>query len=171
PTRRSSDLRAFRFSQPKAKKLLLAFHVDSQSQVQGFIDDAFILSNFQNDAVQIDHGLDRIQRAVLPLVHLLANSRCHLRDERGRYIRVIHFLEGIHDIPGAQTLGVKCEDLVIHLGPTGLAFTDESRYEGTVPVSRRLYRSFAVLPFQAVGWIAVTAIASATAFRSIFLVS
>src|SRR5690606_37454290 len=42
------------------------------------VDDAFILSNFQNNAVQIDDRIDRIQRAVLPLVNLLDNSLCHL---------------------------------------------------------------------------------------------
>ena len=64
-------------------------------------------------------------------------------------ISASNFLEGIHDIPGAQTLGVKCEDLVIHLGDgTGLY---GRRFEGTVPVSRSLYRYFAVLPFQALG--------------------
>ncbi len=46
------------------------------------VDHPFVLTNFQNDAVQINNGVNRIDRAVLPLMNLIDHALSHLGNER-----------------------------------------------------------------------------------------
>jgi hypothetical protein len=46
------ELRALVFGQPHTQQFFLAFDVDTQRQEHGFIDDATVLPDFQNDTVK-----------------------------------------------------------------------------------------------------------------------
>lgn len=65
------ELRAFIFGQPHTQQLFLTFNIDTQHQEQGFVDDAAVLPDFQDDTVKINNRIDCIQWSVLPFDNLL----------------------------------------------------------------------------------------------------
>lgn len=62
---------AFIFGQPPTRQSFLAFGVDTQLQEDSFVYDAVILSDFYDNAVHVNNGIQRIQLPVLPLRSLL----------------------------------------------------------------------------------------------------
>ncbi len=62
---------AFIFGQPPTRQSFLAFGVDTQRQEDSFVYDAVILSDFYDNAVHVNNGIQRIQLPVLPLLSLL----------------------------------------------------------------------------------------------------
>lgn len=65
------ELCAFIFGQPHAQQLFPAFGVDPQRQENSFVDYATILTNFYDDTVHVNNGIQRIQLSILPLSNLL----------------------------------------------------------------------------------------------------
>ena len=86
-------------------------------------------------------------------------------------VAVIHLFERVNDIPGAQALGVEGEDLVVHLGQAGLALADKLRLERAVAITRRLDGDLSVLPFEALGGIAIAIVTGPAALWGVFLVA
>ncbi len=86
---------------------------------------------------------------------LLDDALGHLRYQPCRDVGVIHLFERVHDVTGAQAPGVEGEDLVVHLGQAGLALADKLRLERAVAITRRLDGDLSVLPFEALGGIAI----------------
>ncbi|MNJ75679.1 hypothetical protein D3C77_728100 [compost metagenome] len=94
----------------------MPLHIDAQCQIERLVDHPLARADLQHNAVQIDDGIERIQRLVLPFVDLLDDTFGHLRYQPRRDVGVIHLFERVHDIARAQALGVEGEDLVVHLG-------------------------------------------------------
>lgn len=92
----------------------MALHVDTQGEVYGFVDDPLVLPDFDDNTVQINDGVNGIQRPGLPLDDLLYNRTGDLGNQGCRYIGTLHFLEGGDDLASAHSLGVQEQDLVIH---------------------------------------------------------
>ena len=86
-----------------------------------------------------------------------------------RDVGVVHLLERLDDVAGAQPLGIEGQDLIVHLGKAALALAHELRFERAIAVTRRLNRDFAVLAFQAFGGGAVAAVAAAAPGRGMLL--
>src|SRR5690606_17802773 len=161
----------FGFGQPQAQQLLLAFHVDAERQVHGLVDNALVLANFQDNAVEVDDRVDRVNGAILPLYDGVEYAVGDLGNQRCRDIGIVHFLEGRNDVTGAHALRVERQDLVIHLRQAGLALANELRLEGAGTVAWRVNLDLAVLALQAFGRGAVAAVARATASGIVLVVA
>ena len=144
---RQPELCPFVLGQPQAQQLLVTLHIDAQCQIERLVDHPLVRADLQHNAVQIDDGIERIQRPVLPFVDLLDDPLGHLRYQPRRDVGVIHLFERVHDVTGAQAPGVEGEDLVVHLGQAGLALADKLRLEGGVTVTRRLDGDLSMLAF------------------------
>ena len=110
------ELGAFVLGEPHAQQLLVAFKIDAQGQVDRFVDHLLVLADFDHDAIQVDDGVNRIQRTRLPFHDPLHHSFCDFGDQGGRDVGVVHLLESGDDLPGGHTLGVEAQDLVVHRG-------------------------------------------------------
>ncbi len=60
-------------AKPHPKYLLVPLPVESDCQVDGLVDDLARLAYLENDTVHPDNAIDRLERAVLPVQHLLVH--------------------------------------------------------------------------------------------------
>tara|TARA_R110000787_G_scaffold102450_5_gene208524 strand:+ start:2498 stop:2737 length:240 start_codon:yes stop_codon:yes gene_type:complete len=79
------------------------------------------MADFDLDTVQVDNQIDRIQRSRLPF-----DNYCfvHLGNQRWRYIRILHFLEGRRDFPDGHAFVIDVEDFIAHRLKTPLMLFD-----------------------------------------------
>ncbi len=101
------ELCAFIFGQPHAQQLFPAFGVDPQRQENSFVDYATILTNFYDDTVHVNNGIQRIQLSVLPLRNLLFYGIRDFGYQCGRHIGVVHFFEGGNNVASSHAFGVQ----------------------------------------------------------------
>src|SRR3989442_12408580 len=66
-----------------AQEFLVPAQRHSQSQIHGFVTDALILFDLDDQAVQTDNRVNCLQRAALPLPHLLHHRLMHVGDHLG----------------------------------------------------------------------------------------
>lgn len=104
-------------------------------QIDRFIDDLLILTDFDNDAVQINDGIDGIKGAGLPLCHTIHNGIRDLGDQALRDISIVQFFEGINDIPRAHPFGVEVENFVVYGGKASLSFFYQLRLKRAISIS------------------------------------
>ena len=76
---RQPELCPFGLGQPQAQQLLVTLHIDAQCQIERLVDHPLVRADLQYNAVQINDGIERIQRPVLPFVDLLDDTFGHLR--------------------------------------------------------------------------------------------
>lgn len=72
------------------------------------------------DAVQVDDGLDGIQRTGLPDFGLLRYRVCDGGNQAGRYLGGVHLLQIALDLTHRHATGIQGDDFVIKASPTGL---------------------------------------------------
>src|SRR5690606_32148527 len=77
------ELRAFVFRQPEPQQLLVAFQVNAQRQIDCLVDDLPVLADLHHDTVEVQDGIDRVQRPRLPFHHTLQNAVGDLGDQGG----------------------------------------------------------------------------------------
>ncbi len=94
----------------------MAFAVDSQGQVYGFIYHMVILPNFNNNTIKVNNRIDIIQWSVLPGVNLINHCVGHFGNKSSRNLCIVHLFECCNDITGGHTFCIKRQDLVIELG-------------------------------------------------------
>jgi hypothetical protein len=102
----------------------MSFHVNAKRQVNGFVDDLLILPDFDDNTIQIDYRIDRVERPCLSFNDLLNDGVVNLRDERLRDISAIHLFEGRDDLTGCHALRVEKQDLVINRREATLVLFD-----------------------------------------------
>ncbi|KKF35004.1 hypothetical protein SY86_05485 [Erwinia tracheiphila] len=72
------ELRALVFGQPHTRQFFLAFDVETRGKEHGFIDDATVLPDLQDDTVRVNDGTNGIQWPVLPSGDLLHDGISYL---------------------------------------------------------------------------------------------
>lgn len=77
------ELCAFVFGQPHAQQLFLAFGIDPQRQEEGLVYHSPVLTDFYDDTVHVNNGIQRIQLSVLLLSNLFFYRVGDLRYQRG----------------------------------------------------------------------------------------
>lgn len=68
------ELGALGLGQPQAQQFLLAVQVDAQRQVDGLVAEGTFLTRFDEQAVEIQDGIDGIQGTRLPGLNLLQHA-------------------------------------------------------------------------------------------------
>ena len=79
--------------------LIVTPDIDAQRQLQRFVDHPLILANLQYNAIQINPRIERIQWAILPFNDLFDDLIRNLRNQTGRDLGALHFLESLDDLP------------------------------------------------------------------------
>jgi hypothetical protein len=164
-------IRYFIFGDPQAQQLLVALEVDAERNVDRFVDDLLVLAHLDDDTVQIDDRIERIQRSALPLGHLIDDRVGDLRDQRRGHLGAVHLLEGLDDLARRHPLRVEAQDLVVEGRQAGLVLAQQLGLEGAVAVPGRVDLDLAVLALELLRGLAVAAIAGVAALRGVFLVA
>ncbi len=63
---RQPKLRPFVLRDPNPQQLLVSFQVDTKRQMNGFVDNAIVFSDFNHERIHSDDGVERIERAGMP---------------------------------------------------------------------------------------------------------
>lgn len=72
------------------------------------------MMHFDDDAIQPDDGVDRIQRTVLPGAHFVQHAIGDLRNDGMRNLNPIQGLHQVLNVPHGHAFGVERQDLVLH---------------------------------------------------------
>lgn len=81
------------FLNPEPEDFLLPLHVHANGHIHGFAADMTGISHFYEKRVQENDRVNRVQHPVLPDPDFLHDCIGHLRDQVGRYIYGVDFLE------------------------------------------------------------------------------
>src|SRR6201999_2172760 len=117
------------------------------------------------DTVQIDDRVNRIERASLPDLYLLADRVSYSGDEGGRHLSAVHFLQMTLNLPHAQAPCIERDDLLIKARPAGLVTLHQLRFERALAITRNIEGQLAELALQRLGAVAVTGVAGGVGDR------
>ncbi|MNE31938.1 hypothetical protein D3C80_1255290 [compost metagenome] len=145
---------AFGLGDPQTQHFLVTGHVDADSQINRLVAHGTSVTHFDVNAVQIEDRVQRVQRSGLPQLDLVTHRVGNGRDQAGRDLCAVHFLQVRLDFSDTQTARVERNDLVIEACPAGLMLGDQLRLEGGLTVARDVERQFAEVALQ--GFTAVT---------------
>ena len=82
---------------------------------------------FDEDAVEIDHRVERIERALLPQFDLGQNGVGDFANQRGADLDLVELFEFGLNVPRAQASRVERQDTLIESSQSALMFLDELR--------------------------------------------
>lgn len=110
--------------------------------------DTALVAHLDEERVEVQDGVERVERPVLPRDHVVEHGRRYVRDERRRDRGVVELFEVALDLSRGHTAGVEREHLVVEVGqPTGVLGHD-SRLEGAVAVAWDADLDVTVLGFE-----------------------
>ena len=87
----------------------------------------------------------------MPLCYLFFNRISDFRYQRGRHVRIVHFLELGDDFTGRHAFGVQGQNLAIHLRDARLIFLYQLRLEGVFTTARCAQIDLAIVAQQRFG--------------------
>ena len=122
---------------PQAQYVLVAVHRDADGGVDRPVGDLAI-ADLDVDGVDEHRHVDRIQRAVGPVVHLRDNFVGDPRDRFPRHRSAVDLREMCRDFPGRQPFRIQRHDDLVNITQATLPFLHNLRFERCVPVARNL---------------------------------
>ena len=78
------ELGALGLLDPQAQDMLVTLAIESQGQVDGLVPDHALVADLDSQCIEEDHRIDRIERPVLPLAHLVQHGIGDPADQVGR---------------------------------------------------------------------------------------
>jgi hypothetical protein len=94
------------------------------------------LTALDDNAVERDDGIERLERAVLPGAYVVEHRVGHAADERFGDFDLVEFQQhGLH-VADAHAAGVHGQDFVVEALEARLALRDQLRLEAAVAVAR-----------------------------------
>jgi hypothetical protein len=137
------ELRPLGPGDPQPQEFLLALEVDGEREVDGAGDDRTLLPRFDEQAIEVDDRVDGLKGPGLPGLEIVDHRLGHGRDQGGRDLGAVEFLQVALDLAGGHPARVERNHLVVEALETALALLHELRREGTRPVARDLDRESA----------------------------
>lgn len=66
------EIRAFALAEPESEQFIAAFEIDSDREIEGFLDDAPFVARLDEERVQIEYKPSRLKRHHAPFLHSCA---------------------------------------------------------------------------------------------------
>jgi len=85
----------------------MAYQAHTQGKSHVFVNDLLVVAYFEDNAVQIDDGVQRLQRFALPLFDLISDPISHRVNQRFSDTDVLQFFYRCSDISCALAFGIK----------------------------------------------------------------
>lgn len=129
---------------PQPEHLLAPVGADTQGQVDGLVSDGAFIADLQALLVEIEDGVHRLQRALLPLLDLRQYLVGDGGDQVGRDLQAVQFLQVALDLSHAHAACIHADHVVVEAGQPALVLGDQLRLEGGLPAARNVQFQFAV---------------------------
>jgi|UPI0003A20158 hypothetical protein len=117
-----------------AQDFLFTFQRKAEDDIGGKLADYPVLPHGIMDCVDVDHGIDFLQRAVLPVFNLRQYLVRHVRDEPFRSLKTINVHQGIRDLAGCHAFCIHGYDLLVNAGNVLLALSYHLGFKRGLPV-------------------------------------
>jgi len=123
------------------------------------------------DAVEVNDGVDRVERTGLPGFDLLDHRVGDGRDQAGRDFHAVDFFQMALDLAHRHATGIQRENLLVEARPAGLVFGDDLRLEGAVAIAWNFNRQLAKVALQRLFALAVAGVAGRIGDGLMFVVT
>ena len=155
--------RPLRRSHPQAEDLLLSLKVDRKAHEDRPRLHGALLAILHEERVEMRYGVDLLQRTRLPSEHVFKGTRRYVRDERGRNVGSVEFLDRLLNRTRALAPGVEVDDRFVESAYAPLALLHYLRLEGAVTIPGHLQIERARLGLDPLPHVAVAAVAAVLA--------
>jgi hypothetical protein len=122
---------------PEPQDVALTVEGDADGRIERPVGDLPV-ADLDHDRVDEHRGVDLVQRAGGPVVHLLNHLVGDPRDRLLRYRGPVDLSEVRADLPGGQALGIERQHDLVHLGQSSLPFAHDLRLERAGPIPRHV---------------------------------
>src|SRR5512134_1714474 len=165
------ELRSFALLDPQPEHVFLAVDIERQRDVHRFVANQAVVADFDPERVEEDHGINRIERPVLPLPNLLENGIGDPADQIGRDLDAIKLLQVALNLAHRHAAGVETDDPAVETVEAGLALRHQLRLEAPLAVPWNLDLQVAVVRLRRLPGVAVANVPRSAAGRITLLVS
>jgi hypothetical protein len=142
----------------------------ARGDIDRFVAHQPLVANLDPQRVKKDHRIDRVERPVLPLAHLVEHGIGDPADQIGRDLNRVQLLQVSLDFAHRQAAGIEADDPVVKAVEAALAFGNDLRLERAVAIARHRDLNRPVIADHRLRRIAVAAVAAAPARRVALLV-
>ncbi|MDQ0956362.1 hypothetical protein QFZ66_000240 [Streptomyces sp. B4I13] len=155
---------------PQPEDVPPALDSDRQGHVNGPVGHRPI-TDLHVDGVNEDHGIDGVERSVLPFGHALENLVGDRGDGLPGHLGSIDLGKVGLDLTGRQALRRERDDHLVHTGQSLLPLLDDPRLEAAFPVARHGYLDRADVGEHGLGAGAVTGVAAVLPGRIVLVIA
>ena len=155
---------------PQAQHVPLAVHGDTQGQVDRPVRD-LALPDLHVNSINEHDSVNGIQRPALPFRHAVHNPVGDRGDRLLRHLRAVHLGQVRADLPVRQPFRRQGNHHVLNPGQPPLPFSDDSRLEAGIAVTRHRDFHRPGLGEHGLGPVAVAGIAAITPGRVVLAIA
>ncbi len=123
------------------------------------------------DGVQVNNGINGVQRPVLPRLDLVQDGISHPGDQRRRHLNLVDLFEVILELPGRHAAGVQRQNLIIEALQTDLAFAHQLGLEVAFAIAWNFDIQITVGANDPLAGLAVARVAGAAPIWGVLLVA
>jgi len=165
-----AELGAFVLPDPKPQKILVSGHVDAKGHINCPVLDAAISADLQVDGVQVNNGVNGVQRPDLPCLDLVRDRVSHPGDQCRRHLHLVDLFEVILKLTGRHTPGVQGQNLLIEDLQPHLAFAHQLRIKVAGAIPRNFDIQITVGAVDPLAGLAVARVAGAAPIWGVLLI-
>jgi hypothetical protein len=103
------------------RTVLLAVRIEGKRHIDSLVLDQAFVANLDPQGVEEHNGIDRVERPVLPVPHLLEHRVGDPADDVGRYLRPVELSQMGLDLAHRHATRIEAQDFIIEAVETGLA--------------------------------------------------
>src|SRR6202034_496572 len=162
---------AFALFDPQSENVFFAVRIERERDVDRLVLDQALVANLDPQGVKTHHRIDRVERPVLPLPHLVQDRVGDPADEIGRHVGGVKFGQVALDLPHRHAARIEAQYLFVEALEPGLPLGDQLRLETAGAIARHRYLDLAIFGQYPLRTLPVTAVAFAPACRIALLVA
>src|SRR5215471_6081134 len=156
---------------PQPQNVLIAIRIERERYIDGLVLDQALVADLDPQGIEEHHWVNRVERSVLPVPHLIEDLVRNPADEVGRDLGAVDLGKVALDLAHAHAARVKAQDLVVEAVEPGLMLGDQLGYEAAGPIARYRNLDLAILSQNGLRARAVAAVAAAAPRRITLLVA
>src|SRR5690606_28744366 len=153
-------LRAFRRRSPEAQHIARTVGLHAERDVERALFDLPTLAHADEERVDVDDGIDRVERTSLPRAQLVHDGVGSARDEVGRDIGAVQLAQVTLDVARRHASRVESDDFLVEALEPPLSLGQEPRLERALAVPGNAHFDRASLGLDGLRRIAVAYVAT-----------
>jgi len=140
-------------------------------QINAFVDDLVVFTAFENNSVEVNDRINRIQRAVLPLIYFRQDFIGDFRNQCLRNLCSVNLTQVVLNVALTHAFGVHRQYFLLNLVSPGLTSFKNFRLELAIAIARNNNFAFAVIANDRLAVVSVAAVSAVGAFSTVSLIA